>query len=324
MTTSLHRPGSDRRRGSDEVRNLDSFEIIPDGQPSVANGVLRSTWYRPRRVSTWYGRYVAALLLVDFLSVAAASATSISAFRDRAAYGFSGELGLFHTIAYLLMPLLWLTVLWGHGSYERRYLGAGTDEFKRVVRASWTVVAIVSFLALTTKQDVNRPTVGWALLGALAYILILRYLARKVLYMVRRRGRALHRMVLVGTLPETLDVYTAITRNKDMGLVPVGIHLSEGYAPSGARAPVPLFAGRDIPALIRELGADTVAFCGSASGEAGELRRLAWQLEGTGVDLVVVPRGAGLTFEEARRTLPALAQAVARRLGVVTSRAAPP
>jgi ribonuclease P protein component len=33
-----------------------------------------------------------------------------------------------------------------------------------------------------------------------------------------------------------------------------------------------------------------------------------------GIDLVVVPRGPGLSFAEARRSLPSLAQAVARRL----------
>ena len=42
--------------------------------------------------------------------------------------------------------------------------------------------------------------------------------------------------------------------------------------------------------LVREVGADTIAVCGSASTEPGELRRLAWQLEGTGVDLVVAPQ----------------------------------
>jgi ribonuclease P protein component len=33
-----------------------------------------------------------------------------------------------------------------------------------------------------------------------------------------------------------------------------------------------------------------------------------------GVDLVIVPRGAGLSFDEARKSLPNLARAVARRL----------
>jgi ribonuclease P protein component len=43
-----------------------------------------------------------------------------------------------------------------------------------------------------------------------------------------------------------------------------------------------------------------------------------------GVDLVVVPRGSpGFTFEEARRSLPRLAQAVARRLRPHATQASP-
>ncbi len=39
-----------------------------------------------------------------------------------------------------------------------------------------------------------------------------------------------------------------------------------------------------------------------------------------GIDLVVVPRGPGLTFEQARRSLPDLARAVGRRLAPPTVR----
>lgn len=42
-----------------------------------------------------------------------------------------------------------------------------------------------------------------------------------------------------------------------------------------------------------------------------------------GVDLVVVPRGGGLTFEVAFRTLPLLAKAVARRLNQRPAQATP-
>ena len=40
-----------------------------------------------------------------------------------------------------------------------------------------------------------------------------------------------------------------------------------------------------------------------------------------GVDLIVVPRGARLTFDQARLSLPALAQGVARRLAPPSARA---
>ncbi len=42
-----------------------------------------------------------------------------------------------------------------------------------------------------------------------------------------------------------------------------------------------------------------------------------------GIDLVVVPRSADLTFAQARHTLPRLAQAIARRLGHRPVKAAP-
>jgi ribonuclease P protein component len=42
-----------------------------------------------------------------------------------------------------------------------------------------------------------------------------------------------------------------------------------------------------------------------------------------GVDLVVVPRGPDLSFDHARRALPELARAVARRLGPIPSKAVP-
>ncbi len=42
-----------------------------------------------------------------------------------------------------------------------------------------------------------------------------------------------------------------------------------------------------------------------------------------GLDLVIVPRGPALTFEQARKSLPDLAQAIARRLGTRPPRRTP-
>ncbi|HZN17435.1 MAG TPA: sugar transferase [Micromonosporaceae bacterium] len=265
----------------------DSPEIRP-----VANGVLRSTFGRVPRASTWHRSYIAALLVFDYAAAALASFLAISLFTQAiSGIGTAGNgTAWFYTVAYLLLPLGWLVVLWGHGAYDRRYIGMGTDEFKRIFRASLMMVAIVSFLAFSTKADLSRLSVSTALLGTLSFVVIARYAARQVLYAGRKRGQAAHRMLLVGTLPEALEVYTAVTRNPAAGMVPVGIHLTEGYVARDHSSPVPVFAGRDILALVRELRADTIAVCGSVSAEPGELRRLAWQLEGTGLDLVVAPQ----------------------------------
>lgn len=276
------------------MRHVDSFEIQPPA-PAPPNGVPRSAWARAhRRASRWHRPYTAILLLLDFASAVLASWISIALF-EKATSGFSDadvDATWFHTVTYLLLPLGWLIMLWGAGTYDRRYLGLGTDEFKRVIRASVTVAASVSFLAFATKTDLSRLSVATALLGAMVLILFTRFLARFVLHLLRKKaGQAAHRMVLIGTLPETLEVFTAVTRSPAAGLIPVAIHLTDGYAAArGIDTPVPVYAGRNVLALVREVGADTIAVCGSASSEPGELRRLAWQLEGSGVDLVVAPQ----------------------------------
>ncbi|MEV6514199.1 sugar transferase [Micromonospora chalcea] len=275
------------------MRHVDSFEIQPPTPPSH-NGVPRSAWARARRrVSRWHRPYILFLLLLDFGAAALASFLAVQIF-EQADSGFrNSPQAWFYTVAFVLLPLGWLLFLWGNRAYDRRYLGLGPDEFKRVIRAGVAVAAAVSFIAFATKTySLSRWTVGFALLGAMLLILLGRMIARAALHGLRRRfGHAGHRMVLVGTLPECLEVYTTVTRHPSVGLVPVAIHLTDGYAAArGLETPVPVYAGRDVLALVREVGGDTIAVCGSASAEPGELRRLAWQLEGSGVDLVVAPQ----------------------------------
>jgi exopolysaccharide biosynthesis polyprenyl glycosylphosphotransferase len=230
------------------------------------------------------------LVVTDLMAVVLADFTAASTL-EKATSGFHDQPGLFRLIAYILLPLGWLVVLWAHGAYDRRYLGIGPDEFKRVVRASVTIAATVSFLAFAFVVNLSRLSVAVALVGALLYALVLRFLARRVLHVVRGRGAASHRLLLVGTLSEALEVYTAVTRTRHAGMVPVGILLTDGRASQPRRAaPVPIYINRDLVSLVHEAGADTVAVCGSASGDRADLRRLAWQLEGTGVDLVVAPQ----------------------------------
>jgi exopolysaccharide biosynthesis polyprenyl glycosylphosphotransferase len=255
------------------------------------NGVPRSSWFRAaRRVARWHRPYGITLVFTDVIAVLIASYTAMQYNKADAGFRYFTPL-IFTLVAFLFLPLAWVIVLWGHGCYDRRYLGIGADEFKRVFRASVTVTALVSFIVFSTSFSPSRFSVGIALLSGLVYVSIFRYLARRVLTMVRSRGRAVHRVLLVGTFTEALDVHTAVSRVPQAGLLPVGIHLTEGYASSrGTQAPLPVYAGRNILGLLRELRADTIAVCGSASAEPGELRRLAWQLEGTGVDLLVAPQ----------------------------------
>jgi hypothetical protein len=189
VTTSLQRPvtGTGRSNGA---RHVDSFEIQPPA-PRRHNGVPRSAWARARRrASRWHRPYTLLLVLLDFGAAAFASWFAIMNF-DQAAAGFSiGEnnANWFHTVSYVLLPLGWVILLWANRAYDRRHLGLGTEEFKRVVRASVAVAASVSFLAFATKTDLSRLTVGTALLGTMLLILVTRFLARAVLHVIRSQA----------------------------------------------------------------------------------------------------------------------------------------
>nr|WP_239677134.1 sugar transferase [Natronosporangium hydrolyticum] len=271
-----------------------SFEIAPQPAVHVNGGVPRNSWRRRRRASRWHRPYIAALLALDWAAVALASWLAIAAF-DQADAGFrtDGADEWFYPTAYILLPLGWWMLLWANGAYDRRHLGLGTEEYKRVSRATVAIAATVSFIAFATKTELSRLSVATAVIAAFIFILLGRTLARRTLHVLRRRrGSATHRTLLVGTLPEAMEICTAVARTPAAGLVPVGIQLTEGYsAARGLLTPVPVHPARgDVLPLVRELGADTIAVCGSVSVEPGELRKLAWQLEGSGVDLVVAPQ----------------------------------
>ncbi len=293
VTTSVSPPAAIARGRAKHRTNLDDTAELT----ALHNGVPRTTRLRQLpRLSRWHKPYAAVLIVLDVVAVGLASLTAITMF-EQADSGFIGHERafvseqLFGLVANIGLPLGWLLIVWGHGAYDRRYLGVGTDEYKRVFRASITAAASVSFLAFAFKLDLSRLSVGTALVGSLLYILLGRWLARRVLVLIRRHGRAVHRVLLVGSFSDATDVMTAVNRVPAAGLVPVGIHLTEGYAAGRVTdSPVPVFRGRDMISLVRDLRADTVAVCGSARAEPGELRRLAWQLEGTGVDLVVAPQ----------------------------------
>src|SRR5690606_5993793 len=195
-------------------------------------GVPRNLWRRSRRVSRWHRRYIATLVVLDWAAVALASWVAITAF-EQADVGFrsEGAQQWFYPTAYALLPVAWLVMLWANGAYDRRHLGLGTEEFKRVARAAVAMAATVSFVAFATKTDLSRLSVATALVGASLFILIMRSGARRALHLLRRHnGHATHRMLLVGTLPEALEICTAVARTPAAGLVPVGIHLTDGYS----------------------------------------------------------------------------------------------
>src|SRR5882757_2079642 len=132
------------------------------GSPATpcSSGTSGSTWHRP---------YVTAIIGADIVAALLAGLTTITSVPQLMTQ-FRNETGFIYFLACVALPVGWLVALWAHGAYDRRYLGIGTDEFKRVLRASVTMIATVSFLAFTFKTGPSRVSVAVALVGGLVYI----------------------------------------------------------------------------------------------------------------------------------------------------------
>ncbi|HET6951982.1 MAG TPA: sugar transferase [Acidimicrobiales bacterium] len=191
-------------------------------------------------------------------------------------------------VAALSVPV-WLGVLALAGCYDHRALGAGSDEYRRVLNGGVHFLAVVALLHFLGRLVIARGFVGMLIPVAVVLTLLTRLALRSWLYRQRRQGRYVHRLLLVGTASTVIDVGEHLARSPGIG-----------FALVGACVPTPVpslrIGGRDVPVLGGELplpacvelsAADAVAITAEAS--PGELRALAGELAGTHVDLLVAP-----------------------------------
>ena len=179
VTTSLKHPTtpiSERRSQTSTTVTAADYLVEQNVKAQKTNGVARSAFARPAaRRAKWHRPYVLCLIIADLLCALGASYTAVSIFEsDRITAGFDDD-RVFLAIAYIGLPLGWLILLWANGAYDRRIVGIGTDEFKRVVRTTIAVTASLGFLAFGLQKGVSRGSVAFVVLVILFGALSRRY-----------------------------------------------------------------------------------------------------------------------------------------------------
>jgi exopolysaccharide biosynthesis polyprenyl glycosylphosphotransferase len=87
-----------------------------------------------------------------------------------------------------------------------------------------------------------------------------------------------------------VEVYDSLRRAQYVGYQIVGACVPDGLAVEPERFPVPVLGSvAETRRLCNEYGADTVLVARGGYGTSHELRRIAWDLEGSSIELVVVP-----------------------------------
>ncbi|MFI6272334.1 exopolysaccharide biosynthesis polyprenyl glycosylphosphotransferase [Micromonospora zamorensis] len=191
------------------------------------------------------------------------------------------------------LVLAWLISLKFLGCYDDRVIGYGADEYRRVSSASLRLAGAIAIVGYIADFGVSRGFLGISFAVGTVGLEVARFAARKRLHRARSLGAGWSRKVLVvGDTAHVLELVHTLRREPYAGYQVVGACIPDALlAPVAQRlGDVPVVGSfRGIPEAATAIGADTVAVTASGELTAARLRRLGWQLEGTGVDLVVAP-----------------------------------
>jgi exopolysaccharide biosynthesis polyprenyl glycosylphosphotransferase len=232
----------------------------------------------------WIRRNIAGLLTLEILIAALAGATVVSTQPGAVPHGdplFWASFGLI---------VAWPALLASAGAYSSRIFGAGSDEYRRVGRAGLTLLALASFTSYAGQLDLSRGLVGIAVPTLTLLTLLGRYLARFRLQRLWASGRCTKRVVVVGRGGAVLELAARLERDRYAGLQVVAACVTRDDESRVARGSgLPVGGLEDVVAMAAEYRADTIAVTSASETAAEYLRSLSWQLEGSGLELLVAP-----------------------------------
>jgi len=173
------------------------------------------------------------------------------------------------------------------GGYDPRFIGLGSDEFRKILNAAVSLTAGIAIASYAVRFDVARGYVVLALPTLAAFDLTGRYLLRMRLHKRRRRGRYMRRTVVAGHKPAVTDLLTQLRRDSHHGLSVVAVCMA-GPRTEDEVAGVPVAGGLDsVATTVAEVRADTVAVLACPEMNGRRLRELAWNLEKSNTDMCV-------------------------------------
>jgi exopolysaccharide biosynthesis polyprenyl glycosylphosphotransferase len=200
-------------------------------------------------------------------------------------------------VSYLMVSVLlvvgWLVSLALLHTRDRRVVGTGAEEYRRVGQASFALFGTVAILAFVLGLDLARGYLAVALPLGLVSLTLTRWLWRK--WLVRRwaDGEFISTVLVVGSHRAATTMAKTFERDDAAGYRVVGV-----CVPGSKRAQGELLNidGHSVPVLGDEnavlqalefTGATTVAISNTESLGADGMRALAWELEAVDVDMVV-------------------------------------
>ncbi|EAR26065.1 hypothetical protein A20C1_09299 [marine actinobacterium PHSC20C1] len=274
-------------------RERNHLRLVEPAEPNQHTSATRNLNYG----LAWARSYQARLLISDVTIIVT---TTLAALLTRA------EITRIPEFIAGVNPLVWLglsgiAVTWiflleVFHTRDRRVIGAGPHEYKRVITACMTAFGLLSVILLVLEAGFPGKSAVLAMATGVLALLLSRWLWRRWLTRQRRYGRALSRVVVVGTRSEVDYVVSKIQGNLSAAFSVVGVLADPepGDESESDAAHRVCFGPDQVVETAASLRADAVIVAGEHGSGNDYIRNLAWQLEGTAAELILASRLANV------------------------------
>lgn len=243
-------------------------------------------------VEPWRRRVRVRLLVVDATVISAAVIIALVLRFGRPSVDNLATVDYFWCA--IALTVAWLVALLANQAYRPDCLALGSDEFRRVAKATFAVFGVFAIVSMIFKMEISRVFLAVALPIGLLLLLAGRLAGRAWLNRARARGQFVDQVLVIGAPQEVRYVASRIQSNPSAGYTIAGV--ATGDVEPGrfelADGDVVPESGRISDAIdsARELNASGIIVAGHSRVNRELLREMSWQLEGTGITLALASR----------------------------------
>lgn len=195
----------------------------------------------------------------------------------------------------LFLSAAWWAMLGFWGSRETFIMGYGTEEYKRLLSASFWLFGLVATVSYVFQLDTARGYIALALPAGVLSLLIGRVLMRSHLRSQRREGKSSSKVLLIGGVHGVEHLARALRSQPMAGYRPVATYLP-GTPPGTIADPslsLPNFGHEasvtSILTAVTEARPDAVALSSGVPLPPRIIRELGWVLASRRVKLIMAP-----------------------------------
>lgn len=206
-----------------------------------------------------------------------------------------------YVIATLFLSLVWWLMLGLWGSRDITHLGYGTEEFKRILSASFWLFGLIATFSYIFRLEVARGYVALALPAGMSVLVLGRIALRSHLRSQRRQGKNRSSVLIVGGFEGVKHLCKALTSQPMAGYSPIAAYLPT--SPQNQRTTsdgllareldVPVVGGEatvaSLMSAIHTVKPDAVALSSGVPLPPRVIRELGWALADMNIRLIMAP-----------------------------------